>query len=634
MASTWRSYLAAFLFTFTQMVNGWGDIPMLKHHTDLTNFVSEPDIKAPLFNITHYDEKAVSPGYWFIDPYDNLYMERKVTTMASLFQIGAHIYDNRGELVWSGAPLFDNRASFDFKPVQINGTTYLSLIINKHDLIRDPDMKGAGLILDSHYTVQQKVHDVSASSAFNMHEFNIVEDGRTALIITWIPRWNNLDPDLEHGRWAWTVDNGFREVDLQTNKVLFDWHPLDHIDVSASKETARGDSSAQNPWDWIHLNSVDKNKDGDYLVSGRHTSAIYKISGRDGSIIWQLGGVNSSFVHENDFAFSFQHDARFREENNTHTIISFLDNASKGQKDTATANVSSILYVALRTDISPMTATVIAKIERPDGKLTQLRGSVQELPNKNIFVCWSDYGYINEFTPSGELVLEARFMTGRFAAYRSRKFNFTGSPLYPPALKAYAFGTTNDTVTNTFYVSWNGATEVAEWRFYGTGIGEPDFHLVGSAKKKGFETSYMSAGYQKHVYAEALDAKGNSLGRSEVFETIVPSGWEYSSCSQGLCQIPEVSTPLLGYTPEQKEQVGQDDNTSISNERCDDYSTGNIMLIVLAVCEGLVIIFLTFAFWWWRRSQLSTTHTKYEKVMSKESSIDNRSLDEDSLDSA
>src|ERR1700744_3370003 len=76
-----------------------------------------------------------------------------------------------------------------------------------------------------------------------------------------------------------------------------------------------------------HINSVDKNSEGDYLLSTRYTNAIYKVSGKDGSIVWQLGGDHNSFVMDG-FNFSKQHDARFIEQNATTTIISFLDNAS------------------------------------------------------------------------------------------------------------------------------------------------------------------------------------------------------------------------------------------------------------------------------------------------------------------
>lgn len=54
--------------------------------------------------------------------------------------------------------------------------------------------------------------------------------------------------------------------------------------------------------DLSHINSVDKDTDGDFLISARHVSTIYKIAGltspsglAPGEIIWRLGGKRSSF---------------------------------------------------------------------------------------------------------------------------------------------------------------------------------------------------------------------------------------------------------------------------------------------------------------------------------------------------
>ena len=40
---------------------------------DFHHFVTRPDIQAPKFNVTIYDEKALAPGYWFVAPYANIH---------------------------------------------------------------------------------------------------------------------------------------------------------------------------------------------------------------------------------------------------------------------------------------------------------------------------------------------------------------------------------------------------------------------------------------------------------------------------------------------------------------------------------------------------------------------------------
>ena len=49
------------------------------------------------------------------------------------------------------------------------------------------------------------------------------------------------------------------------------------------------------------MNAVDKDSNGDYVVSGRHTGTIHKVAGPNnpnytpGEVIWRLGGKNSTF---------------------------------------------------------------------------------------------------------------------------------------------------------------------------------------------------------------------------------------------------------------------------------------------------------------------------------------------------
>lgn len=174
----------------------------------------------------------------------------------------------------------------------------------------------------------------------------------------------------------------------------------------------------------------------------------------------------------------------------------------------------------LDTAAAPMTATVVARYTRPDKGLSISRGNMQTLPNKNVLICWSDAGYHSEFTPGGECVLEARFASERFSTYRGYKFDFVGHPAEPPILKCFVYGVRPDMSTTVCYVSWNGATEVASWRFLTT------TGTVGTVPKVDFETVFMTDGHMKSVWAEAVDVRGRTLGQSGIVESVVPSSWE------------------------------------------------------------------------------------------------------------
>jgi hypothetical protein len=184
----------------------------------------------------YYDKDAVSSGYWFMDPYYG----RAATNRSGQ---GPCIFDNHGvwdpqiyqlslsysfyqELVWSGGPLFENYAAFDFKTVRINGTSHLSLILAP-STVRDMESNGVGIVMDSQYRIRRKLH-LRDALKFDMHEFNVVEDGRSALVVT-----SNALLLKSTGVWVDDIASGFQETDLLTSQPLFDWKALDHIFVNS-----------------------------------------------------------------------------------------------------------------------------------------------------------------------------------------------------------------------------------------------------------------------------------------------------------------------------------------------------------------------------------------------------------------
>lgn len=262
------------------------------------------------------------------------------------------------------------------------------------------------------------------------------------------------------------------------------------------------------------------------MICSRYTNAIYKISGQTGAILWTLGGNNSSFVLESGFNFSRQHDARFLESNFTTDVISFLDNG--GDADGwQTSSRSSALVVALDKTAEPQTARVLRRWNRPDDGISRLRGNFQLLPNGNAFVGWSDDCYLSEHTDDGRLLMEARFASERMVTYRAYKGNFTSIPSSKPTLKTFVYGEDAESSTTVSYVSWNGATEVSQWRFYSLQGGKA--HLVGERKRSGFETNVQIRGHFEKMIAEAVSQNGTSLGWSATSSPEVPIAWGTAS---------------------------------------------------------------------------------------------------------
>lgn len=269
-----------------------------------------------------------------------------------------------------------------------------------------------------------------------------------------------------------------------------------------------------------HINSVNKNDDGDYIMSARFTNCIYKISGKDGSILWRLGGKNSSFVLEN-FNFSRQHDAQWLAYDDDVEVVSFLDNAADTEGYN-TSSISSALIVRLDKRAIPPSAIVEQRILRPDQGISQLRGNFQILPNGNRLVGWSDDSYITEHSREGQLLMEARFRSERFVTYRAYKSNFTGFPAEEPVLRAFAYGSELNSSLTVYFVSWNGATEVSSWRFWRDHALGDGKAFIGEAPRTGFETSFSSQGYESSVYAEAISRDGSSLGSTPSIKIFAP----------------------------------------------------------------------------------------------------------------
>lgn len=126
-----------------------------------------------------------------------------------------------------------NQNVADFRPDYYNGAYHLSGIhmntVTKGSASR---ATGYGFVLNSSYQVENKVaaKDVRA---FNMYEFRLVDEGSAALFVVDKPDWSDFAAGDQRSP-GWVEDVGFREVEIGTGKVLFEWWALDHLRPSES----------------------------------------------------------------------------------------------------------------------------------------------------------------------------------------------------------------------------------------------------------------------------------------------------------------------------------------------------------------------------------------------------------------
>src|SRR5215211_2285744 len=213
----------------------------------------------------------------------------------------------------------------------------------------------------------------------------------------------------------------------------------------------------------------------------------------------RLGGKKSSFEMGPGTQTRYQHDAR-RQSDGTLTIF---DNGSVKKDDRSYG-------IVLELDEEEMSASVVREYTHPDKLLAATQGSVQVLPNDNIFIGWGSNPLFSEFSTDGELLFDARFPP-EVESYRAFRFPWVGHPSDEEPAIAVEAGSADEL---RLYASWNGATEVASWQVV-AGSSPDKLEPVGSsAPKEGFETAIRVNTSEPYVGVQARDGSGRVLGTS------------------------------------------------------------------------------------------------------------------------
>lgn len=272
--------------------------------------------------------------------------------------------------------------------------------------------------------------------------------------------------------------------------------------------------NSSDAWDYFHINSVDKDDDGNYLISARDACALHKVNGTDGSIIWRLNGKKSDFKMAEGTEFCFQHHARWLEQTDDIEVISLYDNSAHGTEhgggsEVHTAPTSSGKILRLNT--TSWTAELVGAYFPPDDLLSKSQGSTQVLPGGNVLVGWGSEGAVTEFTSDGTPVFHAYMDSDALGDgvqnYRAFRYNWTGLPNEDPAIVALK----GDDGTS-IHVSWNGDTETALWRFFAITDDHGSRDFLGEVPRTTFETSLrITGGRLTTVAAEAVDSRGSVL---------------------------------------------------------------------------------------------------------------------------
>lgn len=305
----------------------------------------------------------------------------------------------------SGTPINtfqENDKGFDFK---LNESGYLTMFddVPEHWLVMDSSFNpidtvtmGNGYITDNH----EIIHMANGNSLIMAYDWQIID--MSAIVAGGDPAANVKGTILQ-------------EVDDAGN-VLFEWRTWDHFQITDGNVDMTASSIS-----YSHGNSIERDANGNLLVSFRNMDEITYIDGTTGDIIWRLGGQNNMFTITNDpDGFVRQHDARWV----SPTNMTIYDNGELHSTPLAAAKEYLI-------DTLTWTADLVWRFDHPLGVASQRTGNVQRLSNGNTFINWGkrdDVSWPNwtEVNPFGGVVFEFRFTGGTsYNTYRAHRYEWS-----------------------------------------------------------------------------------------------------------------------------------------------------------------------------------------------------------------
>lgn len=225
-----------------------------------------------------------------------------------------------------------------------------------------------------------------------------------------------------------TVLDAVVEEVTPRHRLVWAWNSKDHIGLA---ETGRWFGLAQpvhlrdgrTAYDIVHINAVERYGTQHFLISLRHTDAIYDIAKSTGDVVWKMGGTKtpkSLRVVGDNVAYDFggQHDVRRLRDG----TITLHDNGTYlGRPPRA---------LRFRVSAKAGTATLVEKVSDKRVVESMCCGGARKLRGGDWVMSWGGNSLVTELTPAGKPVLSLSF--GR------NLFSYRANPVMPGRLKLRA----------------------------------------------------------------------------------------------------------------------------------------------------------------------------------------------------
>jgi Arylsulfotransferase (ASST) len=458
----------------------------------LDHFTSRPDLIPPRISVNKPSPSTRGDGDILLTPLPSPIVHPESNNAIEIHPVGPGgpmIVDGKGRLVWF-KQLETPEVAANLRLQRYEGKDVLTWW--QGTVTPSAFGVGEGVIANHSY---RTIQTVQAGNGYPMdiHELQLTGTG-DALFTIYSPVKVHL-PGTPQGTLSPLLDSIVQEVDIRTGLVVWEWHSYGHIPLADSYATPANSAS----YDAFHVNSIQPLGPDRVLISARDTSAVYKVDRASGRILWTLGGKASSFRLGPGARFYFQHDARIL----PHRRISLFDDEAGPPMQAPSSR-----GLVLRLHTHPRRAQVAQQYLRPSDTSAQSEGSVQTLPSGDVFVGWGAQPFFSQFSADGRLLFDASLPQDD-GTYRTYRFPWHAAPTTRPTAVARRAGASSVSI----FASWNGATEVAQWRILAGGDAN-SLAPIATARKRGFETRIGVSSSASTFAVEALSSSGRVLATS------------------------------------------------------------------------------------------------------------------------
>ena len=170
-----------------------------------------------------------------------------------------------------------------------------------------------------------------------------------------------------------------------TGTLLFEWSPFDHFQVTDLDPSQRTGARVN----WMHGNAIDRDAEGNLLLSFRSLNEVTKVNATTGAVMWRMGGLRNEFTFQGlpGAGFARQHGLRA-----TPDGFMLLDNTG----DPAESRAEHYTV-----DAAARRATLVRSYGAVPAVVTQIGGSVQPLAGGRTLVTFGTEGRVEEYDATG-----------------------------------------------------------------------------------------------------------------------------------------------------------------------------------------------------------------------------------------